>query len=607
MTTDNINEISSTKLRGYIEKSRESRDNAKKERALAKKDVMKYGGMKMDTKARDDASRKVTNRNSGISVANRKLNTYPKDKVKAKVMARESNLISFGTFLKEEKISQDKLERALIVFKRFAEKRLKTKFYRFAGPKGYCEINKGIGVLYFYNKVKALRFNYVNGEIVSVTLWKNYKLGTDGDYTIYLDGLGILSAGKKLLDAIAAPKVGSMPIYADITESFLTEAKRVTPHIFYDIVSNTNFPAGESISSCSWPTLSDAAIDADVQIPTVVKGLKVSGKGSMSRFDLTKLVSGDAGDPEEVSTKSEPIYYLKITAQDPSTKKFLSVKGDKAAEQMLKQMSNAIDNPDVKTEMKDPDSLFGIMSDLTKLVCRGSRNSLVIYGGPGIGKTYVVTQTIKDEGLVKNEDWFVVKGKITTTALYQTLFMHREHGLLVFDDTDSVWGDQEAANVLKAALDSYDERTISWLSARTVNVSKMKDHEREEYNAQIDAKIEADPGDPKIKLPSEFNYNGRIIFISNLAYEKFDSAVLTRSAKIDMTLTDAQIFHRMESIIENLGDKSVSIDVKKEILQFLKDENEKGLLSGASMRTFVAAEDVYKSGMPNWRELLNYV
>ena len=257
--------------------------------------------------------------------------------------------------------------------------------------------------------------------------------------------------------------------------------------------------------------------------------------------------------------------------------------------------------------MKEPDSLFKIIADLTRLVCRGNRNALVIYGGPGIGKTYVVTQTIKDEGLQKNKDWFMVKGKVTTAALYQTLYMHRNNDVLVFDDTDSVWGDQEAANILKAALDSYDERTISWLSARTVNVSKMMDHEREEYNSMIDAKIEADPSDPKIKLPSEFNYTGRIIFISNLPYEKFDSAVLTRSAKIDMTLTEDQIFHRMESILPSLGDPKVSLDVKKEILQYLKDESGKGELSGASMRTFVAAEDVYKSGMSNWRELLAHV
>jgi hypothetical protein len=526
-------------------------------------------------------------------------------------MKTKSDLLSFGTFITEEKIAQDKLERALAIFKRFAEKRFNTKFYRFAGPKGYCSINKGVGILYFYgtSPVKALRLNYINGEIKSVTLWKKYTLGEHGDFTIDLDGLGILSVGKKLLDVIANPKTGMLPVYADITESLLTEAKRVTPHQFYDIVSNYNIPAGESIDSSSWATISDAALAADVQIPTVVRSLKVSGKGQNIRYDLSKLKKGggDIGDPEEVSSVNEPIYYLKITAQDPNTSKFLSVKADKKAEEMLRKAATAISNPDIKKEMKDPDSLFKIMADLTRLVCRGNRNALVIYGGPGIGKTYVVTQTIKDEGLQKNKDWFMVKGKVTTAALYQTLYMHRNNDVLVFDDTDSVWGDQEAANILKAALDSYDERTISWLSARTVNVSKMMDHEREEYNSMIDAKIEADPSDPKIKLPSEFNYTGRIIFISNLPYEKFDSAVLTRSAKIDMTLTEDQIFHRMESILPSLGDPKVSLDVKKEILQYLKDESGKGELSGASMRTFVAAEDVYKSGMSNWRELLAHV
>lgn len=219
--------------------------------------------------------------------------------------------------------------------------------------------------------------------------------------------------------------------------------------------------------------------------------------------------------------------------------------------------------------------------------------------------TFTVLQTVKEEGLSKNEDFFIVKGKITTSELYRTLFMHREGKLLIFDDTDSVWADKDAANILKAALDSYEERTVSWFSPRTFNVSKLTDDEKDAYNEELDLQI----GDPesRMKFPSEFLYNGRIIFISNLSYDKFDSAVLTRAAKIDMTLTDKQLFKRMEGILDHLGDKSVPKAVKREILEFLRQENTSGKLQGVSMRTFVAASDLYKSGLPNWKDLLGYI
>jgi hypothetical protein len=278
-----------------------------------------------------------------------------------------------------------------------------------------------------------------------------------------------------------------------------------------------------------------------------------------------------------------------------------------------KAMSDAVqaglDSPNVQKEMEDPNTLFGIMSDLVKLVRRGNRNALLIYGGPGTGKTYTVTETLKKEGYEKNRDWFLVKGRITTPSLYQTLFMHREKHLLVFDDTDSIWNDDDAANVLKAALDSYEERTISWMTKQTVNVSLMTEGEKEAFCQEVDAELAANPNESyKVKLPSEFEYRGRIIFISNLPYKKFDTAVLTRSAKIDMTLTDAQMFYRMKSILSTLGDPKVPLNVKEEIFEFIKTSSETGAAASApSMRTYVAAEDLYKSQLPNWRELLNYV
>ena len=135
----------------------------------------------------------------------------------------------------------------------------------------------------------------------------------------------------------------------------------------------------------------------------------------------------------------------------------------------------------------------------------------------------------------------------------------------------------------------------------------MTDESKEEFNQRLDDKLLVDPDDRSIKFPSSFDFEGRIIFISNLTKDKFDEAILNRSAKIDMTLTKEQVFMRMEGIIDQLGSKDVPKDVKLEILDFLKQQTFAGIMTNVSMRTYVAAEDLYRSGLPNWRELLDYV
>jgi hypothetical protein len=518
---------------------------------------------------------------------------------------------SFNNFFVEAKVSEKRLEKVVDIFLRLMKRKLKTsEFFRFGGPKGIVDIKGGRGMLYFYNTKKAIRFNYISGELSSASLWNNFKLGMKADFTVDFSETGLLQSAKKLLDIFKNPKAGSYeyspnPFVNEAIENDnfsmkLFEGRRVKAGEFYELVRQ-NISPNEDITKLTWASLTTVAEIGDVLIPGFVRSTKVKGtKGVNTLFDISQLEgSSKSGGEQSVS--------INVRGGDGLTSGSMAVGGNAKVASMGQSIHGAIHTPDVKKEMQNPDSLFGIMKNLTQLVCRKSRNSLIIYGGPGTGKTYTVTETVRAEGLKKGDDYFIIKGRVTTAALYQTLYLHRAGSLLIFDDTDSVWKDKEAGNILKAALDSYDERIISWLSGRTVNVSKMSQDDKDALMAEVDAQIEEDPGNQKIKLPSEFDFQGRIIFISNLSYEQFDSAVLTRSAKIDMSLTDAQMFSRIESILPHLGDSNVSIKVKNSILDFLKTQNASGELREPSMRTFVAAEDTYKSGLPNWKDLLAYL
>ena len=142
---------------------------------------------------------------------------------------------------------------------------------------------------------------------------------------------------------------------------------------------------------------------------------------------------------------------------------------------------------------------FEFLKNLTNMVICEISPSLIITGEGGLGKTYSVLETI-GESFLEKSGWVQFKGFSTARGLYNTLFDNNGK-LIVFDDCDSILEDKVALNILKSALDSYDTRTISWMS---------KMNKSDEY-------------------PNQFNFTGRIIFISNKAKSSIDQAILSRS------------------------------------------------------------------------------
>ena len=141
---------------------------------------------------------------------------------------------------------------------------------------------------------------------------------------------------------------------------------------------------------------------------------------------------------------------------------------------------------------------FGFLSDMVTMLARGDQASVVVTGPGGLGKSHTVTNalvktgftdtsTLEEGSVVNKEKAFnVIKGYSTPKGLYRTLYENRE-GVVVFDDCDSVLKDPVSVNLLKAALDSYDRRIISWRA-------DFRDEE----------------------LPNSFEFKGRVVFISNM-------------------------------------------------------------------------------------------
>jgi hypothetical protein len=224
------------------------------------------------------------------------------------------------------------------------------------------------------------------------------------------------------------------------------------------------------------------------------------------------------------------------------------------------------------------------------MVADGVQPSAVITGEGGLGKTFTVTKTLESKGYKDISDladfqvgsiinmrkcFTFVKGYSTPKGLYRTLFENNK-SIIVFDDCDSVLKDPIALNILKSALDSYGKRIISWNA-------DMRDED----------------------LPRSFNFEGRVIFISNLDEGKIDQAIRSRSMMIDLSMTTDQKIERMETIAaaeEFLPeyDSSIKNDALA-LIRELKDE-----VKEISLRTLISVSKIRASNT-DWKDLATYM
>ena len=245
---------------------------------------------------------------------------------------------------------------------------------------------------------------------------------------------------------------------------------------------------------------------------------------------------------------------------------------------------------DARVEKFDINQRFSFVEKLVNMVSAGVQPSAVITGEGGLGKTYTVTKTLEANGykdissladfevgavISMRKCFTTVKGYSTAKGLYRTLFENNK-SVIVFDDCDAVLKDPVALNLLKGALDSYGKRIISWNA-------DMRDED----------------------LPRSFEFTGRVIFISNMAQEKIDQAIRSRSMMIDLSMNTNQKLERMEFIAKSDEflpeyDAKVKTDAL-ELIRAIKDD-----VKEISLRTLIAVSKIRASN-EDWKDLATYM
>lgn len=230
----------------------------------------------------------------------------------------------------------------------------------------------------------------------------------------------------------------------------------------------------------------------------------------------------------------------------------------------------------VKT--RDPQVMFDNLIRLTKMVAKGVQPSLIVTGGPGLGKTHIVKETLTRMGKKESIDFEHYKGRSTTAGLYITLYENSD-SIIILDDCDSVFDDPDAVNLLKSALDSYDKRILSYLSSKPL-------------------KLDADT-----YVPRQFEFTGKIIFISNRSMHSLDPAIRSRSFVADISMTTEQMFKRMHQLKEEI-EPNIPIDAKDRALAAMESLNEKFSGVEINLRSFIKAARVSTMGFDNVEDMI---
>ena len=255
-----------------------------------------------------------------------------------------------------------------------------------------------------------------------------------------------------------------------------------------------------------------------------------------------------------------------------------------------KAMSESVDTAPVQESRFTINERFGFVSDMVTMLAKGDQASVVVTGPGGLGKSHTVTAALEKcnmtdislldnftvgEVLKRGKTFKVIKGYSTPKGLYRTLWENRED-VIVFDDCDSVLKDPVSLNLLKAALDSYSRRVISWRA-------DIRDDD----------------------LPTSFEFKGRVVFISNLASSALDQAIISRSMAVDLSMTTPQKIERMKFLLDQpTFMPEIAKKVKTEALDLIEklQDNVKEL----SLRTLIQVTKIRQSAGANWANLAEY-
>lgn len=230
---------------------------------------------------------------------------------------------------------------------------------------------------------------------------------------------------------------------------------------------------------------------------------------------------------------------------------------------------------------------FECLQELAVSTISGDSRALIVSGPPGLGKSYTIENVLNGKD---PQEYRIVKGFMRATGLYRLLYeMRHKNCVLVFDDCDSIFFENDTLNLLKAACDTTERRRIFW-GAET----KMRDDEED-------------------LLPTSFDFEGAVIFITNYDFDKMIAnehklsehvaAMVSRAHYIDLTLkTKRDFVVRIKQVVnEGMLHDRLSKQQVNECIEFI-DKNQNNLRE-LSLRMAIKIATLMKTHPNSWERI----
>ena len=249
------------------------------------------------------------------------------------------------------------------------------------------------------------------------------------------------------------------------------------------------------------------------------------------------------------------------------------------------------------------------MANGFRAVALGTLPAVMVRSGPGIGKTHTLKELFKKLGMVENEDFIIIKAGVSEYGDYRIVCHWAEKvkewkrqakekdakskgkkkktvPVIVFDDVP-IKG-QKMVDMMKALMDTYEERIVTWHTDRT----------------------SMDPNEKGGKLPASVTYEGGVIILTNEPTKKIDKPMRDRSIFFEIEITDAEMIERMRTVAQDMEPHMNKPNypypkLKKEVVDWICSDDYEG--EERSMRTLYKALKLAQANPKRWKLMCSVI
>lgn len=233
---------------------------------------------------------------------------------------------------------------------------------------------------------------------------------------------------------------------------------------------------------------------------------------------------------------------------------------------------------------------YDFARSLVQMVGQRSLRGVFITGNKGTGKSTLVESVLQSLNLVNQlenggtGDYRTLSGSTSASRLYALLFSFRHEGLiLVLDDVNIA--DEETRLLIMAATDTKPKRTIAWNKNFAMTVT-----EKDEEGV-----------DKQVEVPSQFEFRGSVIIITNQNEEKIKELYGQRLPTVNLWMTNPEIFEYMEIEVAPKMMEQYSEEVVTDALNCLREFYMD--LQHLNLRLFTHIINFRANNAPNWQKL----